>query len=149
MRFLKYLLLCCFLFMTRNELAIADSIARRPERDNSTISLSGNFTEDEIDDIQGVENGIIKGMCYFLGFIRGSFSRAVSSIFIVVIGACFLGGRSPSLNLKTFLNICLAFALLYGSLTIANVISKNTFSCKYVKLDHNKKQMNKVIEVEE
>lgn len=77
-------------------------------------------------------NGIARGLCYAINIISGPFGKAFASLFIILLGMSFLSGNSESMSFKSLISIAFALALIFGAEQLANIISKNVYSCKYI-----------------
>lgn len=74
-------------------------------------------------------NGMLRGMCFFLSILRGNYAKTVAGLFVVGLGFLMLFGN---LKFTSYMFFVIALALTFGADQLANVISGNTFSCKYI-----------------
>ena len=86
-------------------------------------------------------NGMLRGMCFFLSILRGNYAKTVAALFVIGLGFLMLFGN---LKFTSYMFFVIALALAFGADQLANVISGNKFSCKYINISY--KTMNNGIQ---
>lgn len=78
------------------------------------------------------QNGMLYGMCYVIKLIHGNFGRTIACFAIIMFGAFLLNGK---LEFGTLISIVIAFALTFGSISVAELLFPNQISCQTLEID--------------
>lgn len=76
------------------------------------------------------DNAIIETMCYIMDLITGNIGRSIMALSLIITAFMWLQGKIEPKELFSFV---IAIAIMYGSLSIANLIAKNNYSCGVAK----------------
>ena len=76
------------------------------------------------------DNAIIETMCYIMDLITGNIGRSIMALSLIITAFIWLQGKIEPKELFSFV---LAISIMYGSLSIANLIAKNNYSCGFAK----------------
>ena len=76
------------------------------------------------------DNAIIETMCYIMDLVTGNIGRSIMALSLIITAFMWLQGKIEPKELFSFVA---AITIMYGSLSIANLIAKNNYSCGLAK----------------
>ncbi|MDR2777655.1 MAG: hypothetical protein LBB24_02720, partial [Rickettsiales bacterium] len=94
------------------------------EAASSQSSRQYGLTSEDL--VVAKKNGIIAALCYVVEIITGKTGRAVVAVAVLAVGWIFILG---GVKWTTILMFTLACSLTFGGVELANVISRNKYSC--------------------
>lgn len=77
------------------------------------------------------DNGMIVAMCTIMDLLTGNFARVIFVLFTIYIGWGYLVGTTK--DHKPVLPFILAISITLGAANIANILTKNNYTCNYIK----------------
>ncbi len=98
----------------------------------SILTLTNNsfaaFTAQEMEEFQG--NEIISGMCYVYKIMNSNLTKALGAAFVMGTGWLFFFGGIKSWHYV--LSLSVGVTLIFGGVELANIISRNDYTCTKV-----------------
>jgi type IV secretory pathway VirB2 component (pilin) len=88
------------------------------------VGAGAVITPDQL--VQAQNNGLVSGMCFVLNIITGNVARGVMAVFVIGTGWLFLLG---GVDWKKILLFTVASAVTFGGTELANIISRNNYTC--------------------
>ena len=75
------------------------------------------------------DNGLVAGLCYVTEMILGPVGKTIAMLFVVAMGAGFIGGKFDKWSLIIF---AFVMSIIFGAADVAFIITGNDLSCQSI-----------------